>query len=216
MTTQMIASVLYLDRQAIQKLKVTDIYSLHRVVYSLYPDVRSEDEKRSSHRSGILYADQGGDVTTRKILLLANRAPAESVEGQHGQVISKPVPEYFLEHDTYRFKVLVNPTRRDSASRKLLPVKERDAVGRWFCERSPESWGFSPAAEHLQIDKVDVMRFKARQENTVTISQAHVQGLLRVTDRSLFQRSFRQGIGRARSFGCGLLQIVPINQNSQT
>lgn len=41
----LIASVLYLDREAIKALRVTDPYSLHRVVYSLYPDVRSETDK---------------------------------------------------------------------------------------------------------------------------------------------------------------------------
>ncbi len=40
------ASVLHLDRHSIQALKVTDPYSLHRVVYSLFDDVRSEASKQ--------------------------------------------------------------------------------------------------------------------------------------------------------------------------
>ncbi|TVS17243.1 MAG: type I-E CRISPR-associated protein Cas6/Cse3/CasE, partial [Gammaproteobacteria bacterium] len=34
-----IASILQLDRRAVKALRITDAYSLHRVVYSLYPDV---------------------------------------------------------------------------------------------------------------------------------------------------------------------------------
>jgi CRISPR system Cascade subunit CasE len=35
-------------------------------------------------------------------------------------------------------------------------------------------------------------------------------GKLKVTDRIKFKESFRKGIGRAKGFGFGLFQIVPI------
>ena len=89
----MVASVLHLDRKSVKALRITDVYSLHRVVYSLYEDVRDAQQKQSSTASGILYADQGGDVRGRKILMLANRKPMEAVDGQHGEVHSKPIPE---------------------------------------------------------------------------------------------------------------------------
>jgi CRISPR system Cascade subunit CasE len=209
----MIASVLHLDRKAVKALRITDPYSLHRVVYSLYEDVRDTGEKAASQRSGILFADQGGDFASRRILLLANRAPADSVEGRYGEVQSRPVAGGFLDHDNYRFKVIVNPTRRDSASRKLLPVKGREAIGEWFAERSQQSWGFRVSSQHLQVDKVEVLNFNDKHKNPVTIAQAHVQGQFSVTDREQFRNSFTQGIGRARTFGCGLLQIVPLIDN---
>jgi len=209
----MIASVLHLDRQAVKALRVTDAYSLHRVVYSLYDDIRDPESKQASESSGILYADQGGDYKGRKILMLANRQPMVTVDGQHGLVQSKPIPDNFLEHSHYRFKVIVNPTRRDSASRKLLPVRGREAVAQWFAERAMASWGFSVATEHLQVDKIEIQQFKDKQQRQVTIAQAHVQGLLHITDHAQFKHSFTQGIGRARAYGCGLLQIVPVIDN---
>lgn len=209
----MIASVLHLDRRAVKALRITDVYSLHRIIYSLYEDVRDIDEKQSSTASGILYADQGGDVRGRKILMLANREPMAAVDGQHGEVLSKPIPEDFLDHDQYRFKVIVNPTRRDSASRKLVAVRGREAVSQWFAERASSSWGFEVAPKQLQVDKIEVLQFKDKQKRSVTIGQAHVQGLLRITDKAQFSNSFTQGIGRARAYGCGLLQIVPIVEN---
>jgi CRISPR system Cascade subunit CasE len=206
----LIASVLHLDRQASKALRITDPYSLHRVVYSLYEDVRSAEEKGASQTSGILYADQGGDFHSRRILLLADRMPAECIDGQYGQVQSRPVAEGFLAHDCYRFKVIVNPTRRDNASRKLLPVKGREAISDWFCERALQNWGFRVSREHLQVDRIDIQRFKDKQQHPVTLAQAHVQGLLKVTDGTQFHNSFARGIGRARAFGCGLLQVVPL------
>lgn len=204
------ASVLHLDRAAIQALRITDPYSLHRVVYGLYPDVRDDAAKTASQSSGILWADQGGDIRGRKILLLADRSPAEQAEGGHGQVQSKPIADGFLHHQRYRFKVIVNPTRRDSASGKLMPVKGREAIAAWFAERGPASWGFAVSSEHLQVERSEVLQFKDKAERQVTLAQAHISGQLQVTDRTQFQNSFAKGIGRGRSFGCGLLQIVPL------
>lgn len=209
----MIASVLHLDRKAVKALRITDPYSLHRVVYSLYEDVRSAEEKSASQTSGILFADQGGDFSGRRILLLADRAPADCIEGQYGQVQSKPISEGFLNHRHYRFKVIVNPTRRDNVSRKLVPVKGHEAISLWFCERAVQSWGFSVSARHLQLDQVDVLQFKDKQQHPVTLAQAHLQGQLSITDHAQFRNSFAQGIGRGRAFGCGLLQIVPLIDN---
>lgn len=206
----LIASVLHLDRRAIQALRITDPYSLHRVVYGLYPDVRGDAAKAASQSSGILWADQGGDFQGRKILLLANRSPADQVEGGHGQVHSKPIAEGFLNHERYRFKVIVNPARRNNASGKLIPVKGREAVADWFAERAPASWGFTVSPEHLQVERIEVLQFNDKAQRRVTLAQAHVSGQFQVTDRTQLQRSFSQGVGRGRSFGCGLLQIVPL------
>ena len=209
----MIASVLHLDRRAIQALRITDAYSMHRVVYSLYEDTRDAKAKFASESSGILYADQGGDARGRKVLMLANRTPVNAVQGLYGEVKSKAIPEDFLKHQQYHFKVIVNPTRRDSNSRKLVPVKGRESVAEWFKERAEVSWGFDLASSPLQIDKIEIQQFKDKQQRQVTIAQAHIQGLLRITDQEKFTCSFKQGIGRARAYGCGLLQIAPILEN---
>lgn len=210
----LIASILHLSRADIKTLDITDPYSLHRVVYSLYDDVRSATDKARSQASGILYADQGGDFQGRKILLLADRMPAEQARSNTGQVagqvLSKSIPDDFLAYQRYRFKVIINPTRRDSASRKLLPVKGRDAIAEWFMERSRSSWGFEADSRHLQIDKIEVLQFKGKNQHPITLAQAHIQGQLCTSDTLQFQRSFAQGIGRGRAFGCGLLQIVPL------
>ena len=107
--SELYASALHLDRTAVKALKITDMYSLHRVVYSLFPDVRSEHEKQSHIQSGIVYADQGGDFHGRKVLIVSDRQPAAHANGQYGDVICKPIADSFLSYPRYRFKVQVNP-----------------------------------------------------------------------------------------------------------
>lgn len=218
----LIASVLELSRSDVKALRLTDPYALHRVVYSLFDDVRSDAEKGASHTSGILYADQGGDFEHRTILLLSNRPPAPHINGEYGRVRSRSIAEDFLSHTRYRFKVIVNPTRRENVKAsvksaqgkkingKLLPVKGREAIAQWFLQRATHSWGFEVDEPHLQIDKVQVLQFQDKAQRPVTLAQAHVQGQLTVTDHAQFQHSFSHGIGRGRAFGCGLLQIVPL------
>jgi len=55
---------------------------------------------------------------------------------------------------------------------------------------------------------MSVQTFK-KDGQTVTHGSATLKGELQVTDREQFNQSFRQGIGRGRAFGFGLLQIVP-------
>lgn len=207
----MFVSMLELSRSDSKALGIVDPYSLHRVVYSLYDDIRTEKEKVESNSSGILYVEKRGNEASRKILLLSNRRPAERVDGKYGVVMSKVVPATFLEASTYRFSVLVNPTRRDSKSRKLIAIRGREAISDWFIERSETSWGFAVEREELQVDKIEVLQFKAKSQRQITLGRAAIRGTLSVRVRDQFKKSFASGIGRARTFGCGLLELVPMS-----
>lgn len=206
------ASVLRLDRTDSRALKITDTYSIHRVVYSLFDDVRSEEEKHASISSGIQWVDKGGDARCRQILMLSNRAPKQRVDNQHGEVVTKRLPEGFLDHNTYQFEVVVNPVRRASQSKKLLPVKGRDEITQWFMSRAETSWGFVANHSQLQLEQVRVLQFEAKHR--VTLQQAQLRGYLTVIDPKTFAHSVANGIGRGRSFGCGLLQIVPVIESA--
>lgn len=201
------ASVLRQDRAAVKALRVTDLYSLHRVVYGLFEDVRSEAQKQASEPSGIQWVDKGGDHLCRQILLLSDRRPQT---GEYGEVESRSLPDDFLSHRHYRFTVTVSPTRRDNQSRQLKPVKGREAIADWFIERAATNWGFCIDPARLQIDDVRVAQFKGKAERTITLQQATLSGYLTVTDPERFALSVASGLGRGRAFGCGLLQVVPL------
>ena len=203
----MIASVLKLTRADIKALGIKDAYSLHRVVYSLYEDIRTETEKNASVPSGILYADKGGDVYHRKILMLSNRSPRNP---EHGAIESKLIPDGFLQYDHYGFDVTINPTKRDKNSGKLVAVRGREAITQWFIEKAPKSWGFAVKLESFQIQNMGVKIFE-KNGHTVTQGSASLKGELAVTDRNRFIQSFCRGVGRGSAFGFGLIQIVPLS-----
>ncbi|AOS84549.1 type I-E CRISPR-associated protein Cas6/Cse3/CasE [Chlorobaculum limnaeum] len=207
----MIATILTLSRKDVNALRITDSYSLHRVVYSLFEDVRSEAEKRSSVPSGFLFADKGGDAKGRQILILSDRPPLPPA---HGELVSRPVPEEFLQHRFYKFEVTLNPTRKENKSGRRIPIKTREEVAAWFGSKSLESWGFSVDPARLDVRMLPVMQFSKQGDRPVTHGAASVSGMLRVENRDLFIESFRKGIGRGRAFGFGLLQIEPLKDDS--
>jgi CRISPR system Cascade subunit CasE len=200
------ASVLRLSCSDLNVLKVKDAYGLHRVVYGLFDDTRTQAEKVSSAPSGIVYADKGGDFKSRQILMLSDRKPHQTP--QFGEVESKPVPGRFLDYAGYGFEVRLNPSKRDKQSGKIVAMRTREDIQRWFLERSERSWGFSVNPENLQVEKVGVQVFD-KGGRSITHGSATLKGELKVTDSKLFKQSFLQGIGRGRAFGFGLLQIVP-------
>ena len=207
----MIASFLRLTRADIKALRIRDAYSLHRVVYDLYPDTRTELEKYTNVPSGILYADKGGDWNSRHILMLANRSPKTP---EHGQLNSKTVSASFLQHDHYGFEVIINPTRRDKASGKIMAIRGYEAITQWFIGKAPNVWGFSVKPQHIQLRDLGVKTFD-KKEHAVTQGCATVRGELAVIDRTRFIQSFQYGIGRGRAFGFGLLQLVPLLNSSK-
>lgn len=204
------ASVLHLNRKDMGSLKIKDAYSLHKIVYGLFEDVRSEAEKQSNIPSGFVYADKGGDFNTRQVLMLSNRKPHQTP--QFGTVQTKPIRAAFLTYERYAFEVTVNPGKRDNQTGKIVPIRGREAIAQWFLERAQQSWGFSVNPNNLQTGKISVQVFE-KSGRTVTHGSATLKGELAVIDRDRFRQSFTQGIGRGRAFGFGLLQIVPLIGN---
>lgn len=207
----MIATMLTLSRKDVNALRITDDYSLHRVIYSLFEDVRSEAEKRSSVPSGFLFADKGGDAKGRQILILSDRPPLQPA---HGELVSRPVPDEFLQHRFYKFEVTLNPTRKENKSGRRIPIKTREEVAAWFGSKSLATWGFSVDPARLDVRMLPVMQFSKQGDRPVTHGAARVSGMLRVENHDLFIESFNKGIGRGRAFGFGLLQIEPLKDDS--
>jgi CRISPR system Cascade subunit CasE len=195
----MVASVLKLSRSDCKALKITDTYSIHRVVYDLFPgDARD-----------FLFADKGGDFNSRQILILSERNPEIP---NYGEIQSKKIPDGFLENEHYGFEVTLNPTKRDKKTGKIIAILGRENLHQWFLKKAP-LLGFEINAENLEIRYTGVQTFDLGDGKIVTHNSASFVGKLKVTDRAKFKDSFQKGIGRAKGFGFGLFQIIPLQIN---
>jgi len=197
----MIASALSLSRADCKALNLKDAYGLHKLVYSLFPE-------QGGRVRDFLYADKGGDWNCRRILLLSARRPNIP---EYGTIESRLIPESFLQWDHYAFEVVVNPTQRNGPSRTTTPIRGADRLHSWFMQKS-NSWGFAVDPLSLHIRNMGVVSFGREDGVTQTHGSATFVGRLTVTNQESFVHSFKHGIGRAKGFGFGLLQIVPLQR----
>lgn len=184
-----------------RKLKLYDSYSVHKAVFSLFEDVR-HGERTSSN--GFLYADRGVRGGRRTILILSDRRPEAPCAGS---IEVRDLPDAYLGHNAYSFELVINAVKRDSKTRKITPIKGREAVAEWFLGKT-SSWGFSVLKSSFLVADIEVDQFR-KSGCPVTLQKAKVTGILNVENRDLFVNSVYTGIGRAKAFGCGLLQIIP-------
>ena len=154
----MIASVLRLSRSDCKALKIIDAYSIHRVVYELFPG-----ESRD-----FLFVDKGGDFHARQILILSERSPEIP---QYGEIQSKLIVDSFLEHDNYGFEVTLNPTKRDKQTGKTVAIRGREKLHQWFLGKAP-TLGFEIQAESLEIRHAGVQTFDLGNGKIVTHNSA--------------------------------------------
>lgn len=202
----MILTTLMLDPQSIKRFKITDDYSIHRVVYGLFEDVRTDSDKESGKSCGILYADKGGNFQERQIIILSDRPPVnkEGLKLSESIIIS----DKFLSFTCYRFEINLNPVRRDSKSGKLRPLKSINEITEWFLEKSAKC-GFAIEEKYLEIS-INNSKIFNKGNSKVTLNSATVKGQLNVVNRELFTKNLMEGIGRGKAFGFGLLQIIPV------
>ncbi|MDR2669472.1 MAG: type I-E CRISPR-associated protein Cas6/Cse3/CasE [Desulfovibrio sp.] len=196
----MIASRLLLTPRDMLRLRLTDVYSLHRVIYDLFPLPHPESDTVDNK---FLFVDNGVKKGIREIVILSRQPPRDC--GLH--ITQREVPDTWLDFPSYRFALTVNPAGRNAKSGKIVALRRREDVVEWFSGKAP-SWGFAVSDKDLIVDEVGVWEF-TKKNQPVTLGFARLRGLLHVEDRELFRRSFSRGIGRGKAFGCGLLQIVP-------
>jgi CRISPR system Cascade subunit CasE len=189
-----------------RQLKLTDVYSLHRIITNCFPKppLNLESTADTPLEPLFLFADNGLKKGLREIIILSTQRPDQP---DFGQLTSKIVSETFLSFPVYRFIVTINPTKRRSSDKKIVPLTTKNEIVAWFKDKS-NSWGFEIKPENLEINQTGIWRFSKKGQE-VTIAYAKINGLLQVLDHQIFTDYFKKGLGRAKTFGCGLLQLSP-------
>lgn len=121
------AGRLYLSLEAQAQLRITDRYSIHRVIQELFEYQKKETQSDSS---GFQWVDKGTTIYGRRIDFLSdlpiNVRPL--MEGVSLEV--KELPSFFLDKDKYRFQILMN-TCRCRENVRIAITKENDII-EWF------------------------------------------------------------------------------------
>jgi len=133
---------------------------------------------------------------------------------------TKPVAPSFLEHARYRFHLRANPTKKITpkgadglrhGQGKRVAVRDFAELGRWL-ERKAAASGFRIEPGTLRTAERGLTHFTKEKERRLgTLNLVDFDGSCCVTDSAAFKTAFLNGIGSAKSFGCGLLVLQPLD-----
>lgn len=169
-----------------------------------------------------------------RYFLLSGRPPVNDLDLWHIDP-PKPYRPQLAKGQKLRFMLRANPvvTRKDAAGkshrhdvvmdrkqsmdfRKTAPDRRplladivRDAGLDWLSGRS-ERCGFRIEPGHVRVDAYQQHRLQKNRGGTqIRFSTLDFEGLLTVVDPTAFEQALRQGVGPAKSFGCGLMLVKP-------
>lgn len=190
---------------------IPDNYAWHKKLWECYPD--APDAKRDF----LTRIDQlDGEF---RLWILAGRKPVRPQWCPPEGFAIKEIAASFLSHRYYAFDLRANPTRRivqrdangvRQRHGKRIPVVRHDELHSWL-ERKGNDGGFSIHSEKpLEIGFMVENHFR-KKGHAAYHGGVQFRGILQVTDSVKFLKTYRTGIGSAKSFGFGLLLLAPVN-----
>ncbi|WP_218080944.1 type I-E CRISPR-associated protein Cas6/Cse3/CasE [Anthocerotibacter panamensis] len=180
-------------------------HALHQRIMQGFPD-----ETRSNPRAdwNILYRHEPDSHVTLVQSTITpdwNRLPS-------GYLACNEVKSLALMLDglnvgkTLRFRLKANPSKRESKTTKLIPLTAYEDQITWL-ERQGASHGFEVRGVEV-MPTPDLYGRKSTSSAPIKIFSILYQGVLEIKKKDTFILGLQQGIGRGRSYGCGLLSLM--------
>lgn len=191
-----------------------DPYQLHRAIWQLFPG-RSDDQRDFLFRVEDLQPGRGAAV------LLQSRQAPESAEVAN-VLASKDYSLSLVQGCRLRFRLRANPVKsvaddskgtkigkngKEYAKRVRVPLIHEEEQQAWL-ERKLESVAL---LDQLIIQREMPLRFSkpdGKQRMAGKVQPVLFDGVLVVQDPQALLECLQQGIGPAKSFGCGLLSLA--------
>lgn len=182
------------DPRRVASLMAGDAYRVHQTCWRLFPGA----DKRS-----FLYRRQPNGFVA-----LCDMEPANPDGIWH--VESKLFAPKLRKGDQLQFMVTANATvcrdgkRHDvMMNAKHLGTDPQEAARQWIIQRGPQH-GFEAQAVRVGAYQHHLLRKPGHQ---IRFSTIDYDGALEVVDPDRFIATLIKGLGRAKSFGCGLLLV---------
>ena len=197
---------------------LVDSYAWHKALWQCFPD--RPDKKRDF----LTRIDETTKGFTAWILSLEK--PCCPVWCPEDKFSIHEIAPSFFSHQCYAFDLRANPTRavvqkkpdgkpilnaKGKVKRgKRVPLVHQADLMRWL-ERKASMGGFRIVdSVPLEIGPM-VGNYFFQKGNSAYHGSVQFRGVLEVTDRDTFQKTYQLGIGGAKGFGYGLLLLAPVS-----
>jgi len=208
-------------------IQAGNIYEEHKFIWGLFP-FDKEAERDFLYRR----LDAEG---FQQFFVVSNRKPLESLNSW--EIAIKSYKPKIVIGTQLHFNLRVNPVvtkmpegpgskkrkREDVymdalAKNKTVPEAERSTNAeilqacafQWLSERSEQN-GFAVSKGSVIVEGYQRFEITTKKDtNKITMGVIDYSGILTVTDSGLFNRTLCQGLGKSKSFGCGLMMIKKV------
>lgn len=202
--------------------RITDSYAWHKKIWECFPG-RGQDKRCFLSRIDTLEG-------AYRLWLLSALKPVCPDWCPEEDFSLKKISSSFLSHRYYAFDLKANPvkslTQRDACGQrkrgKRIPLTDPQELKAWLVRKGQArrldptsgqeiSGGFRIVEENpLEISPMEESHF-VRKGDAAYHGGVRYRGVLEVTDREQFVRTYHEGIGSAKGFGFGLLLLSPVN-----
>ena len=202
---------MYLTKAIIPKVELVErqangLYGWHKLVWSFF---RPPGATVADLRDFLFRADYCPDGVC--FLVSSQRQPTkpEWLDSQNWN--AKSIAPDFQARRIYRFSVRANPTK--DVDQKRQPLRNRADRLEWLKQIGQRS-GFEVENDFVRIGNGIPTPLEKTDGTKFTISLVDFDGFLRITDVEKFRLVYAKGFGDSRSFGCGMLLVMPANRTS--
>lgn len=195
-------------RQSQVHRELGNAHKFHQRIMEAFPDEDTRDRPREDWH--ILFRQEpDSDV----VLVQSEMEPdwSQLPQGYLTKQAMKPFDPQASQLEAGRivqFRLKANPSKRDKQTGKLIGLLHQPDQMAWL-ERQASQHGFALLSANA-VPTPNVFGVKSKGTAPIRIATVLFQGVLQITDPHLFIKAIQQGIGRGRSYGCGLLSIAPL------
>ena len=201
---------------------MADVHEMHRTVMSAYPELTEAGAFRQAH-SVLWRVDtaQGAlvqYVQSRTVPDWGHLSKEDLLKPAEVRSL-QPVLDSVAAGRKFAFRLLGNPTRcirtdANPESRKRVPHRLPEKQVEWLVSKGEQHGFVIPTGRQGGPDvapsPAPLLIGKRREAQKVTVEPVRFDGHLIVTDPVAFTDALVNGIGRAKSYGCGLLSLAPV------
>lgn len=207
-----------LDVENGRKMKhASHIGAIHSIIENSFPDekqreIRTRKLWRIDHLNGKRY-----------ILIASEKVPnPEALEaiGVAGSIQTKDYEPFLnsLENGMKaHFRVKLNPvwsSREGKATGergRVVPVPDGEQK-QYLYDRSQKN-GFSLEEADYEIVERGVELYRKKGQRDIYLKKSIYEGTLTITDKKKIERVLREGIGKKKAYGFGLMTLIPMDRS---
>ena len=170
---------------------------LHRRTMRAFGDIDATEAGGPRASAGILFRVEPR-VAGGRVLVQSKVEP--TVDGVSCRDMSV-VFDRLDESDRVRFILEFNAAKTVNVSGR----RARKALDR----AELEPWVRGRLAGAVEVDSIDVLSFQSRRARGANLFVARISGVGRVCDVEALRALVASGVGKGRSYGCGMLTVIP-------